>query len=64
MSAVEAYQRLLIEFEVYLNQEIREWGNVSEASGKQFDDITFEVLLDLKDELERLKALYFPPEDK
>jgi hypothetical protein len=63
MSAVEAYQRLLIEFEVYLNQEIREWGRFSEATGKQFDNIIFEVLLDLKDELERLKRLYFPTED-
>jgi hypothetical protein len=57
---VEPYQRLLIDLEVYLNHEITEWSGLADASGDRMDNSTFSALLDLKDELNRLKRLYFP----
>jgi hypothetical protein len=60
MPSVEPYQRLIIDFEVYLNHEITEWSGMAEATRDRTDKATFDALLDLKDELDRLKRQYFP----
>ena len=58
--SVSTYQALLADLEVYLNHEVTEWRALFEASRDRAEGRTFEALLDLKDELDRLKRLYFP----
>ena len=55
-----SYQALLADLEIYLNHEVLEWGNITQSSGDKSNFTTFEALLDMKDELDRLKRLYFP----
>jgi hypothetical protein len=62
--SVESYRALLADLEVYLNHETSEWGNLVEASSDKIHIPTYHALLDMKDELERLKALYFPTDNK
>ena len=62
--SVSTYQALLADLEVYLNHEVTEWRSLFESSQDRAEGRTFEALLDLKDELDRLKRLYFPPENK
>jgi hypothetical protein len=56
--SVESYRALLADFEVYLNHETSEWGNLVEASTDKIHIPTYHALLDMKDELDRLKRLY------
>lgn len=62
--SVEPYRALLTDLELYLNHEVIEWRALFEASQDRAEGRTFEALLDIKDELDRLKRLYFPTEER
>lgn len=62
--SIARYQGLIADLEFYLNHEITEWRSIAESSSDRRDFVTFDALVDLKDELDRLKALYFPTENK
>ena len=64
MSDVEVYQKILFDLESYLQNEINEWNNLSENSSDPLDTVTFMALVDMKHEIDRLKRIYLPLQDK
>jgi hypothetical protein len=58
--SVARYQGLIADLEFYLDYEIKEWRGIAESSTDRRDYVTFDALVDMKNELDRLKSLYFP----